>query len=76
MSLKLVAVRMPETMHTYLKCKAAVEKTTIQELFNTILSEYQAKDEQYQAQLKQAVTDSLNALAELTEKEQEVSHGV
>lgn len=76
MSLKLVAVRIPETMHTYLKCRAAVEKTTIQDMMNAALSEYQAKDEQYQAKLKQAVTDSLNALAELTEKEQEVSHGV
>ena len=78
MSLKLISVRIPESMHTYLKIKAAKDQTSVQELVTQSIGEYQAKDTDYQNQLNQSVTDSLTALAQLTaaQDQAEVSHGL
>lgn len=74
MSLKMITVRVPESTRKYLKQKAAAEDTTLQEVVNTIFTDYQSKDTQYKEQLDQSVTDSLNALAQFAE--QGVTHGV
>lgn len=63
MSLKLISVRIPESMHTYIKVRAASEGKTFQQLANEIFADHQSRDVQYQQQLNQAVTDSLNMLA-------------
>ena len=67
MTLKLISVRIPESMHTYIKVKAAAEGKTFQEVTNEALS--------FQQQLHQSVTDSLTALASITQ-DGEVSRGV
>ena len=75
MTLKLISVRIPESMHTYIKVKAAAEGKTVQEVTNEALSFFQKNDTSYQQQLHQSVTDSLTALASITQ-DGEVSHGV
>ena len=75
MTLKLISVRIPESMHTYIKVKAASEGKTFQEVTNEALSFFQKNDTSYQQQLHQSVTDSLTALASITQDE-EVSRGV
>lgn len=69
MSLKLMSVRIPESMHTYLKIKSAKDKVNIQDLVTQAIGDYQAKDIEYKAQLNESVTDALAQLAE-------VAHGV
>lgn len=81
MSLKLISVRVPESMHTYIKVKAAAEATSLQQVVTNIIADYQLRDSQYQSQLNQSVTDSLTALASLTQETaaqatEEMSHGV
>ena len=75
MTLKLISVRIPESMHTYIKVKAATEGKTFQEVANEALSFFQKNDISYQQQLHQSVTDSLTALASITQ-DGEVSRGV
>ena len=75
MTLKLISVRIPESMHTYIKVKAASEGKTFQEVTNEALSFFQKNDTSYQQQLHQSVTDSLTALASITQ-DGEVSRGV
>ena len=75
MTLKLISVRIPESMHTYIKVKAAAEGKTFQEVTNEALSFFQNNDTSYQQQLHQSVTDSLTALASITQSE-EVARGV
>ncbi|VWX29584.1 hypothetical protein ENHY17A_110097 [Moraxellaceae bacterium 17A] len=75
MTLKLISVRIPESMHTYIKVKAAEEGKTFQEVTNEALSFFQKNDISYQQQLHQSVTDSLAALASITQ-DGEVSRGV
>lgn len=75
MTLKLISVRIPESMHTYIKVKAASEGKTFQEVTNEALSFFQKNDTSYQQQLHQSVTDSLTALASITQ-DGEVARGV
>ena len=75
MTLKLISVRTPESMHTYLKVTAYKKGSSIQELVNEILADHQAKDPEYQGSLNDLVTDSLAALASITQ-DGEVSRGV
>ena len=75
MTLKLISVRTPESMHTYLKVAAYKKGSSIQELVNEILADHQAKDPEYQGALNDLVTDSLTALASITQ-DGEVSRGV
>ena len=75
MTTKMLAVRTPESMHTYLKVAAYKKGSSIQELVNEILADHQAKDPEYQGALNDLVTDSLTALASITQDE-EVSRGV
>lgn len=75
MTVKLISVRIPESMHTYIKVKAAAEGKTFQEIANEALNFFQKNDTNYQQQLHQSVTDSLTALASITQ-DGEVSHGV
>ena len=49
--------------------------SSIQELVNEILADHQAKDPEYQGALNDLVTDSLTALASITQ-DGEVSRGV
>lgn len=51
MSLKLISVRVPESTRKYLKHKAVADGTTVQEVVNTIFTDYQSKDSDYIAQL-------------------------
>ena len=44
MTLKLISVRIPESMHTYIKVKAAAEGKTFQEVTNEALSFFQKND--------------------------------
>ena len=74
MSLKHISVRIPESMHTYVKVKAAAESKSVQQIFTNIIADYQSRDTQYQVQLNKSVTDSINALASITHEE--VHHGV
>lgn len=74
MSLKQIAVRIPESMHTYIKIKAAAESTSVQQVVTNIVSDYQSRDADYQAKLNQSVAKSLVALAQMNDAE--VSHGV
>ena len=75
MTTKMLAVRTPESMQTYLKVTAYKKGSSIQELVNEILADHQAKDPEYQGSLNELVTDSLTALASITQDE-EVSRGV
>ena len=75
MTVKLISVRIPESMHTYIKVKAAAEGKTFQEIANEAFNFFQKSDTSYQQQLHQSVTDSLTALASITQ-DGEVSHGV
>ena len=75
MTLKLISVRIPESMHTYIKVKSASEGKTFQEVTNEALSFFQKNDTSYQQQLHHSVTDSLTALASITH-DGEVSRGV
>ena len=75
MTLKLISVRIPESMHTYIKAKAAAEGKTFQEIANEALSFFQKNDISYQQQLHRSVTDSLTALASIAQ-DGELSRGV
>ena len=75
MTTKMLAVRTHESMHTYLKVAAYKKGSSIQEFVNEILADHQAKDPEYQGSLNDLVTDSLTALASITQDE-EVARGV
>lgn len=66
MSLKLMSVRIPESMHTYLKIKSAKDKVNLQDLVIQAIGDYQSKDIEYKAQLNESVTDALAQLAEVS----------
>lgn len=75
MSLKLIAVRIPESMHSYLKIKSAKDKVSLQDLVTQAIGTYQAEDDAYQAELSQFAADALKSLPHLTNNK-EVSSGV
>lgn len=57
MTLKLIAVRIPESSHKYLKHKAHIEGISVQQLMATIISCYQQNDTEYMQALDQLVSD-------------------
>lgn len=61
--LKILAVRVPETTHKYIKQKAIAKDLSMQELITQILLDYQKNDSDYQNKMNQSVTDALNGLA-------------
>lgn len=61
--LKLLAVRVPDTTHKYIKQKAITNDLSMQELIGQILLDYQKNDSDYQQKMNQSVTDALNGLA-------------
>lgn len=63
--LKILAVRVPETTHKYIKQKAIAKDLSMQELIGQILLDYQKNDSDYQQQMSQSLTDALNGLANL-----------
>lgn len=74
MTLKLVATRIPEAQHRYLKQKSLDTGKPIQTILQDLINQYQADDTDYSEQLNQSVIESLNALASLGE--QEGNHGL
>lgn len=61
--LKILAVRIPEATHKYIKQKAITQDLSMQELIGQILMDYQKNDRDYQDKMNQSVTDALNGLA-------------
>lgn len=55
MTLKLIAVRIPESAHKYLKHKAHIEGISIQELMAKVIAHYQRNDTEYMQALDQLV---------------------
>lgn len=63
--LKILAVRVPENTHKYIKQKAIAKDLSMQELIGQILLDYQKNDSDYQQQMNQSLTDALNGLVKL-----------
>lgn len=61
--LKILAVRVPDTTHKYIKQKAISQDLSMQELIGQILLDYQKNDSDYQQKMNQSVTEALNGLA-------------
>lgn len=59
--IKTLAVRIPESVHTYLKHKAVQQKTSLQNVVTTILCEHQQHDTSYKAELDDSLAAALNA---------------
>lgn len=72
--LKMIAVRVPETTHKYLKTTAVKKDKSLQELVNQIFYDYQKKDHEYQSQMQASLTDALNGLANLQRSQSGDSH--
>ncbi len=74
MSLQQLGIRIPETMHKYLKHTALLQNKTQQELVREIIAEYQAKDTHYIDQLNQAGITSLLQVTDQPTQNQGACH--
>lgn len=70
MSLSMLSVRIPETVHTYLKHTAVARKQPLQTIVSEALTQYQAQDSDYTERLNQAgISAFLQATAPAAETE-------
>lgn len=63
MSSKMLAVRIPETMHRYIRHKAVINDQTIQQVVCEIFTRHQMADADYMSALDELATDALHKLA-------------
>ncbi len=60
---KMLAVRVPDSLHTYIKHKALIEGKSVQQLAIDILSQYQKQDADYMTALDEMANQALQELA-------------
>ncbi len=68
MSKQMLAVRIPENMHKYLKHKALEQGTNLTEVVTNIVSDFQKTDKEFLAQFPQ--------YQQQASENKEVAHGV
>lgn len=57
MQLKMIAVRLPESQHRYLKHKASLSGINLQSLMAKIIDDHQKNDVEYKAAINQILSD-------------------